>query len=71
MHCKKTKNLGANLSFLVYNSFSLRSDPTLNYLCSPLVATVGTTSSGAVDNMAEIRDVGGSDLCSLALFIRF
>jgi hypothetical protein len=24
-----------------------------------LVATIGTTSSGASDNMTEIRDVGG------------
>lgn len=30
-----------------------------------LVATVGTTSSGAVDNMTEIRDVGGSDYAAL------
>jgi hypothetical protein len=58
MPSKKMLKLGAGLSFLVC-FVPLDVHFTLLTLYSP-VATVGTTSSGAVDNMSEIKEVGTS-----------
>jgi hypothetical protein len=56
MPSKKILISGSSLSFLVSVLFTLIEARYLILNCP--VATVGTTSSGAVDNMSEIKEVG-------------
>ena len=51
--------------FILSEAFNNSSGPNeLNWIFSPQVATIGSTSSGAVDNLADIREVGKSILAS-------
>ena len=51
--------------FILSEAFNNSSGPNeLNWIFFPQVATIGSTSSGAVDNLADIREVGKSILAS-------